>query len=187
MTPAVHDFKASALGWLYFELLAIGLIVAAMLLAGNPGRIADVFGTAAGYYFQRQGIWLIWGLLILVFALSQGPIARLLSTRPMLFLGEISFALYLVHAILITFIEPYAEAIKPYGLTGYAVFWVVALSSSVLLYKGVEDPCRHLIMNAWDHRHASVRENIKASYKPMAIGSAAAIAITVAFFHMNRF
>lgn len=187
MTPAVHEFKASRLGWFYLELMALGLVFAGMLLAGNPGRIAAVFGTATGYYFQREGIWLLWGLLILVFALSKGPIGAILSTKPLVFLGEISFSLYLVHAILITFIEPYAEAIKPYGLTGYAIFWAVALLSSALLYKGVEDPCRHFIMNAWDRRHTSVRENFRASYRPAAIGSVALIVIAVAVVHLNRF
>lgn len=187
MTPSVHDFKTSALGWLYLELMVIGLVVAGMLLTGNPARIADIFGTAAGYYFQREGIWFIWGGLILTFALSNGPIARALSTRPMVFLGEISFALYLVHAILVQYIEPHADTIRSYGMTGYAIFWVAALACSALLYKGVEDPCRHLIMNAWDKRHSSISENIRASYRPVAIGSAAMIAITVAFFHLNRF
>ncbi|MEI2829300.1 acyltransferase [Pseudomonas mosselii] len=187
MTPLVHDFKTSTLGWLYLELMSIGLVICAMLLTGNPSRIADIFGTAAGYYFQREGIWLIWGLLIITFALSQGPIARILSTRPMVFLGEISFALYLIHAVLVQFIEPYAETIRLYGLTGYAIFWAVALACSALLYKGIEDPCRHLIMNAWDKRHSSIRENIRESYHPIAIGSAAVIAITVAVFHLNRF
>jgi len=187
MTPAIHDFKASRFGWLYIELMTLGLVVAAMLLAGNPGRIADTFGTSVGYYYQREGIWLFWGLLILVFALSKGPIAALLSTKPLVFLGEISFSLYLVHAILITLIEPHAEAIKQYGLTGYGLFWIVALVSSALLYKGVEDPCRHFIMNAWDRRHSSVRENFLASYKPAAIGSAALIVLAVAVVHLNRF
>ncbi|MFL1542426.1 acyltransferase family protein [Pseudomonas sp. O39] len=186
MTPLVHDFKTTTLGWLYLELMALSLAVVGMLLAGNPSRIADTFGTAAGYYFQREGIWLLWGLLILVFALSKGPIGAILSTKPLVFLGEISFSLYLVHAIIITFIEPHAEAIKPYGLTGYAIFWGVALLSSVLLYKGVEDPCRHLIMNAWDRRHTSHIENFKASYKPVAIVSASLIAIAVAVIHINR-
>ncbi|RJX79976.1 acyltransferase [Pseudomonas sp. LS-2] len=187
MTPAIHDFKASRFGWLYIELMTLGLVVAAMLLAGNPGRIADTFGTSVGYYYQREGIWLFWGLLILVFALSKGPIAALLSTKPLVFLGEISFSLYLVHAILITLIEPHAEAIKQYGLTGYGLFWIVALVSSALLYKGVEDPCRHFIMNVWDRRHSSVRENFLASYKPAAIGSAALIVLAVAVVHLNRF
>ncbi|QXI04665.1 acyltransferase [Pseudomonas tensinigenes] len=187
MTPAIHEFKASQLGWLYLELMALGLVVAGMLLAGNPTRIADTFGTAAGYYFQREGIWLIWGTLILVFALSKGPIGALLSTRPLVFLGEISFSLYLVHAILITFIEPYTAAIKPYGLTGYAIFWIVALTSSALLYKGIEDPCRHLIMNAWDRRHASVKDNLRSSYGPVAISCVLVLIATVAAFHLNRF
>lgn len=187
MTPAIHEFKTNAFGWLYLEIMSLGLVVVGMLLAGNPARIADIFGTAAGYYFQREGIWLIWGLLILVFALSKGPIGKLLSTQPMVFLGEISFSLYLVHAIIITFIEPYTESIKLYGLVGYSAFWLVALFFSILLYKGVEDPCRHFIMNAYDRRHPSTAVNFKSSYNYAAIACAVLLIIAVTTLHLNRF
>jgi peptidoglycan/LPS O-acetylase OafA/YrhL len=187
VTPALQEFKASRLGWLYIELVALAAITGSMVLAGNPGRIADLFGTATGYYFQREGLWLIWGLLIMTFALSKGPISAFLSTKPLVFLGEISFSLYLIHAILITFIEPYASTIQSYGLAGYGVFWMIALISATLLYKGVENPCRHFIMHYWDTKRMSLRQSFKAGYNASALACALAIVIIVAIVHMNRF
>lgn len=176
LMPALHEFKASKASWLYLELFALGLCTASMVLVGNPLRINAFFGPAAGYYLQSEGLWLIWGILILVFALSKGPVTAILSTRPLVFLGEISFALYLVHAIVLACIEPRAETFKAFGLAGYGMFWGIALLAAAALYKGVEDPCRHLIMNTWDKRHASLMENMKTTYGPTAIGSVLLIA-----------
>ena len=81
-----------------------------------------------------------------MFALSRGPITRLLSTRIPVFLGEISFALYLCHALVIHYLEPYVEQIQPYGLIGYVGFWSALLLLSTALFLGVEQPARRLIL-----------------------------------------
>lgn len=186
MTPALHEIKFTKLGWLFIELASILFIVVAMITAGDPSRIGMYFGPAAAYYFQREGLWLIWGILILTFALSKGPINALLSTKPMVFLGEISFALYLVHAILITFLDEYIETVQLYGGLGYAAFWAVALISAALLFKGVEDPCRKLIMNAWDGKQPSFPKSFKSSYNSVAIACLAGLVAGFLLVYFNR-
>jgi peptidoglycan/LPS O-acetylase OafA/YrhL len=67
------------------------------------------------------------------------------------------------------------------------VFWMIALISATLLYKGVENPCRHFIMHYWDTKRMSLRQSFKAGYNASALACALAIVIIVAIVHMNRF
>lgn len=133
--------------WLLIELGVLVCIFISLLAAANFSGIGHVLGEATAYYVTRQGLWLPWALLIGVFALSKGPIAKCLSTKPLIFLGEISFALYLSHALIIHYIEPYTQRIHPYGFAGYVVFWAALLMFSAALFLGIEQPARRLILS----------------------------------------
>lgn len=93
------EFRKSQ--WLALELVTLASISIALLSAAAPVGIKQTLGEAAEYYYKREGLWLIWGGVIAIFALSKGPVSKLLSARPLVYLGEISFALYLCHALLI--------------------------------------------------------------------------------------
>lgn len=144
---AANGIKLTSSQWLVLELLVlIGITIALLAASRFYGSIAQTFSEPIAYYFAFQGVWLFWALLIGVFALSRGPVARLLSQRIFVFLGEISFALYLCHAMLIHYLEHYKEQIYPFATWGYVVFWLWALSFAALLYTGVEVPCRQFIL-----------------------------------------
>lgn len=132
--------------WLVMELAALLAVVISMLAAANFSGIGQTIGAPAAYYFTREGLWLFWALFIGVFALSHGPLTRFLSLRFTVFLGEISFALYLCHAMVIRYLDNYTEQIQPYGLFGYAVFWLVCLSFSAILFIAIETPFRKFIL-----------------------------------------
>ena len=132
--------------WLLLELLALAGTTAALLAAGNFSGIGRALGVPSEYYFQVMGLAPLWALLIGLFALSRGPVARLLSLRLAVFLGESSFALYLSHAILIHYLEHYKVQFQSFAALGYIVFWVWALTLAALLFIGVEAPCRKCIL-----------------------------------------
>jgi peptidoglycan/LPS O-acetylase OafA/YrhL len=144
--PALKELKLETSQWLLLESAALTAVIIAMLAASSLSGVRQTLGDTAAYYVERDGLWLFWASVIAVFSHSKGPIARFLSLRPIVFLGEISFALYLCHALLIHYLQDYTALIQPYGMLGYATFWVAALSFSAALFLGIETPCRKLIL-----------------------------------------
>lgn len=132
--------------WFALEFAALTGVAVSLLAAADFSGIGRTLGGAAAYYFAREGLWLFFASVVGVFALSRGPITRLLSTRMPVFLGEISFALYLCHALVIHYLESYVEQIQPYGVIGYATFWGALLLLSTALFVGVEQPARQVIL-----------------------------------------
>lgn len=132
--------------WLVIEIATFAVITVSMLAAANFAGIQQTLGNAANSYFSTSGLWLFWSLAICVFALSRGPIKDILSLRYAVFLGEISFSLYLCHALVIRYLENYLEQIQPFGMYGYAVFWGGCLLFASVLFMGIETPFRRLIL-----------------------------------------
>jgi peptidoglycan/LPS O-acetylase OafA/YrhL len=86
--------------------------------------------------------------VLLVVGLSQadGPFARLLGTRPAVYLGRISYSVYIVHSLVLAL---YARIIQhiPAGNTAVefgvvAMYAALVILASHLLYTLVEDPAR---------------------------------------------
>jgi peptidoglycan/LPS O-acetylase OafA/YrhL len=100
----------------------------------------------------------MFALLIFVFAFEAGPVSRILNHRPMRFLGEISYSLYLVHYILVlgafafaallgrvTAIDgaPWMNGSSPWlGDLITAGYLVAVVGVSALTYRFIEAPGR---------------------------------------------
>lgn len=86
-------------------------------------------------------------LLILALAYRVGVINRLLSSRPAMFFGKISFSLYLVHVTPLLLLEwefqtgqfPSTSVTIMTGVIGY---FIVVIGLSILLHYGIERPCQ---------------------------------------------
>lgn len=163
--------------WLVIEIATIFAVMVALVAAANFSGIQQTFGNAAAYYFTRDGLWLFWALLIAVFALSNGPIRKLLSFRIFVFLGEISFALYLIHALVINYLDPYAERLSAFGIFGYALFWLFCLTLAALLFLGVEQPFRKKILFWWESRQSVQRKISVPSYGVSSVTSFTLLAL----------
>jgi peptidoglycan/LPS O-acetylase OafA/YrhL len=122
--------------WTAFEVCAIGLIVFIERLAGytasSPWSIFGVECTDAPAF----------PLLILVFALGNGLISKLISIRPLVVLGEASFALYLSHQLLLRILESYRHSLTVSDLAVCVGYWIVAVLISFLLWTFIEKPAR---------------------------------------------
>lgn len=145
--------RAGTATWTAIELLAC---VATALALMYLGRLPAWIGLPDGSF----SLWLsqiscapVFALLIPVLAYGKGLVSRALSGRTLVLLGEISFALYLVH-------YPIAEILFAYpGFTGFgsletqmAVYWAVSLFAAWGLWSLIEKPGRELILTLYDGR-----------------------------------
>jgi hypothetical protein len=89
---------------------------------------------------------------IWVFSWSRGILGRILSQRWAVYLGEISFAFYLVHQMIQTRVRVFGEGLP---LSPTIAFWsclLLALAASALLYAVVEVPCKEFLLSLADRR-----------------------------------
>ena len=95
------------------------------------------------------GLW-IWfcssapfaGLIVWVFASSRGILSRLMSTRWMVHLGEISFSFYMIHMIVIRVISNEGHPNLTSSPFAIVLALVASLALSELLFRFVELPCK---------------------------------------------
>ncbi|MFH1154098.1 MAG: acyltransferase [Pseudomonadota bacterium] len=106
---------------------------------GGPGKFWVDIGT-----FNIPVV----GLFILVMAFGKGRLAGFLSRPFLVMLGELSFAIYLLHQVLI---RQYAHSFEPYVThpwwAMYGYFWAVLLFGAYVTWRGFETPCRKFIIN----------------------------------------
>ncbi|QQS14465.1 MAG: acyltransferase [Rhodospirillales bacterium] len=115
------------------EIGIVALIVAVIGFWGTPG---DHHRLVAGFMPTAIAV-------AAIFALDAGILSRALSWGPLLYLGRVSFAIYMVHYVVFGYARPFL----PTGTVSSATFlaWsagllAVTLAASVLLYHLVELP-----------------------------------------------
>jgi peptidoglycan/LPS O-acetylase OafA/YrhL len=107
--------------------------IAARLGAAFPGPSAEVY--------SRLGPFPLFALVVYAFAHQSGAWSRLLSIKLLVYLGEISFAFYLVHQIAIRVTRnSYAVQGLSDSLAGAAISFIASLAIAALLYELIEKP-----------------------------------------------
>lgn len=98
-------------------------------------------------------------LLIIALHRCSGFVWRLLITRSFVFLGVISYSIYIIHfplQLVLTFIYGRLN-IGDMGLALNAAWYLVAMAAAILagwiLYATVENPARRAIKRRWGERH----------------------------------
>jgi peptidoglycan/LPS O-acetylase OafA/YrhL len=126
----VRKFLASRasglLGATLIELLAVACVLALM--------IRPQFHDPRDVLFPLAAL-----ALIAVFSLEAGALSRLLRTAPLLYLGSLSYAIYLVHWPLLFVMREQRNL--PVGL-----FYLAVFGAAMLTHHAVEVPARRLIM-----------------------------------------
>lgn len=115
--------------------------------------IGHMVGDSGREYLGHAGSGFAFALLIPIMALERGLISRLLSIRPLVILGEISFSVYLLHQVIlriITYRLPSTfSQLSPMGL---CLLWVIIILAAYLVWRFVETPCQQFLLNKWDAR-----------------------------------
>ncbi len=136
----------------YCTWVAIGGLVAIAFLPDNlrPSRVMINTGLLTPLY----------GAIMLGLALIKGPISRFFSQRWFTFLGEASFAVYLLHFPILwwfgfitspkTPLSDFASIKFPVNDTPlYLAYLVVVLGTASLAFRYIETPARRAIMRRW--------------------------------------
>lgn len=134
----LRGMQLSILMWTVLELICIGLTM--MWLANVLPVLASVNPWVLLFLGPVGSCW-VFSILIALFASSQGVVALLLSVRPMVFLGGISFSVYMLHQIFFKyFLTTAAWPDVPEW-----IYFAVLLGVSSLSYLLVERPMQRVL------------------------------------------
>jgi peptidoglycan/LPS O-acetylase OafA/YrhL len=99
--------------------------------------------------FVQNGLLLpLHSLVILGFALGGGVFSRFLSTSPLVFLGNASYAMYIMHVPLLFWMNAIAMrlfGLKPAGLRWMLCYVAVVVCVSSVLFKFLEQPANRIL------------------------------------------
>jgi peptidoglycan/LPS O-acetylase OafA/YrhL len=124
-----------------------------MLLIAAIGFLAPaIFDVQPSVMLLQHGIQApIFALVLLATASGQPTIARALSVRWLVILGEASFALYLLHVPLSTFLR---HVVDVSTLAGFLLYLTVTIGLSVVSIYWLEIPARRWILRRFHVRSA---------------------------------
>ena len=168
--------------------------VVVMTAAGLSYYILDHAGF---FYWITSGLglgneacsWFAWcggmpfhALCIFVFAQSNGWLGRFLGAKPMVFLGEISFALYMVHRLVIWFL------IKNFWTGSSLPYWAMVSSSvimtlgfSALLFLLIEMPIKTALVNFYDGKFSNGLKGLATETRSFLAQRTAYLYLAMAF------
>lgn len=143
--------------WTIFEVGILLLLLVSLLIAKEIWlalKFTDY--SAFGYWYAIAGSFILFGGVVFVFAYKSGAISSVLSKKIFVYLGEISFSVYMCHQIVLNYFNVYyLEVIKVNPVTMYMVYWAVTLIVSMLLYHVVEVPARKAIRGMLSRRQVT--------------------------------
>ena len=133
----------------------------------------------------KMGPVLFYALIVFVFSHTRGIIGRLMGSRIMVYLGEISFAFYMVHLIVIQLLERYQ--FQPLLMYHGGLMWAalaLSVAAASLLYHWVEIPAKSTLLVLYDRGLGAAARHIftalKAAVSPTVVWAAlASIGVTI--------
>ena len=128
------------------------------------GVVDDIFpGAPIVQWIAHSSSLFSFAALFYVMAHGRGRISALLQLRPLVFLGEISFSMYLVHQILILYFSSNKSSFARLGgPLDLVVFFGVLILLSYLMWRCIELPARAVLTGT----AGSIRFDLKKSLGP---------------------
>ncbi|MGI4850268.1 MAG: acyltransferase family protein [Janthinobacterium lividum] len=136
--PVIHQAMLSA------GATTIGLAGAAEEMA-RLSALSPAAAMVVDEWANHVGMTPFAVLLIYVFARQRGVLSRLLSLTLLRRLGEISFALYLVHQIVLRLFQQHGASA---GALNFSLYLLLCLLSATALFHLVEQPARRFLRRA---------------------------------------
>jgi peptidoglycan/LPS O-acetylase OafA/YrhL len=120
-----------------------------------------VFWASTALWLSHCGSLFAFSLLIYIIAYGRGLISKILSIKPFVFLGEISYSTYLIHQILMTlFLKDISTFAWASNSLLFLIYIVILLICSYLMWKWIEIPGRRfLLANVKIHRTSIIKTN----------------------------
>lgn len=142
--PTVHRFVWTALEIGSLALIPLTVKWSAQAIGFVQSNTTNSLPFAE--YIGHAGGTPAFVVVIFIMAFGRGHISRLLHWRPLVVMGEASFALYLVHQILLGWYYmniPSLIAIPNSVIC--ALYWTASIAASIVLWRFVETPMRQKI------------------------------------------
>jgi peptidoglycan/LPS O-acetylase OafA/YrhL len=121
------------------------LLVVAYFIMGNPTYmfVWNVLGPGVWFdWLNHTGTFWVFAALIIVLAIGRGLISKLLSTRLLLALGEMSFSVYLIH---LTIFAAYNYRGETPDYLGLSICLAITLTLAYVIWRFVEAPVRKAV------------------------------------------
>lgn len=141
--------KKEANTWVFSVFESIAVTVLVSIVAGTSNfvnsfsQLFPALGTAGSFWLREVGlVALPFALIIFVFAFEAGLLSKILLFRPLVFLGNLSFSIYLLHFVLVK--SYFFSWPNHRSVLDFAVFSIILFFGSFILYKFVELPFRAL-------------------------------------------
>jgi len=142
-------FVYNAVAWTVAELAAVAAIL--WYLFYGRGVILNFAMNDSGApvsieYLMHTDFAPLYAVLIFVLARGEGLLGRILAAKPFVFLGEISYSVYMVHQILI---NSYANHLPLFAWVPtplkFPLFVIVMLLLCSAIFLGIESPARTFV------------------------------------------
>jgi len=157
------------------EFATIGLIFLHLFTITNFTETwqSTPIARAARDWVILNGNCFSYSLLILLFAVERGAVSKLLTKKPLVFLGEISYSLYLLHFVALLIFQK-AQAKLPFlhSYEGAEIFVLLLLTVSYLTFALIETPCRRWLRPRKPAPDSAIAESvirIRKSWAPKRI------------------
>jgi len=127
-------------------LLELGTLALAFLTIATTPIVANHVGAWLGlhlaWWFGNCASFWAFSILIGVFFMQEGGVSRFVASKPIVYLGEISFAIYLVHQPVISYLARFPPWFHQLPLPiQVLLFVIIVLGFSSALHHVVEKPC----------------------------------------------
>lgn len=138
-------------GFWIFTLAEASAIALTIVLLLYPFPFAHpAIGPAGVLWIVRTSAIPGFCLIVVVFAFGRGLASKLLGSRLLEFLGEISFAIYLIHLLVIgAYRSQFKEALAVSPSADFAITAAISLLAATAIHLLIERPCRSLIIGSW--------------------------------------
>lgn len=126
------------------EILCVfAIILLTKKFADIPFHFMSGSNSASIEFWSHCSTTLLFGFVILVFAINKGLLSKLLNIKVFVILGEISFSMYMIHQIVFRYFSSHRAAFD--FLPAYAIFpalLLAVLALSYLIWILVEKPAQ---------------------------------------------